>query len=78
MGDILGLDDLSEATRQRNITTRNADALAEALRRLLVDDGYARELGARAREAVVNRFSVEAATPQWRTLYEDLKASAED
>ena len=56
----------------------NADALAEALRRLLVDDGYARELGARAREAVVNRFSVEAATPQWRTLYEDLKASAED
>ena len=56
----------------------NADALAEAIRRLLVDVGYARELGARAREAVVTRFSVEAATPQWRTIYEDLKESAED
>ena len=56
----------------------DADALAEAVRRLLVDGGYARELGARAREAVVTRFSLEAATPQWRTIYEDLRERAED
>jgi glycosyltransferase involved in cell wall biosynthesis len=56
----------------------DAEALSEAIRRLLIDGGHARELGAAAREAVTARFSLEAVTMQWQTIYEGLQERAED
>jgi glycosyltransferase involved in cell wall biosynthesis len=50
----------------------NADALAEALRRLLVDAGHARELGARAREAVAANFALSRARQRWGEVYDSL------
>ena len=60
------------------VPSGDADALATAISQLLLDRRRSRELGARAREAVVERFSVETAMAHWLQLYDDVKTSVEN
>jgi glycosyltransferase involved in cell wall biosynthesis len=52
--------------------TPAAEALADALRRLLSDAGARETLGVRARRAVAERFSVEAGVAAYEALYDEL------
>ena len=48
-------------------------ALAEALARVLRNPADAQKLGAHAREAVVSRFSLDAARQRWVEAYDSLR-----
>ena len=54
----------------RLVPAGDPDALANAMRELLADARHAYELGAKARAAVVGRFSLAATTRHWQNLYE--------
>jgi glycosyltransferase involved in cell wall biosynthesis len=48
------------------------DALASALRELLLDIGAAREMGAHARDSIVGNYSLETARQRWSAAYDSL------
>ena len=51
------------------------DALAAALRRLLVDSGGAAAMGRHARESVINAYGIDAARERWADVYDSLQST---
>jgi glycosyltransferase involved in cell wall biosynthesis len=54
------------------VPPRDADRLAMAIRSLLEDSAAAAAMGARAREAVVQQYSLEAGAARWLAIYRQL------
>jgi glycosyltransferase involved in cell wall biosynthesis len=54
------------------VTPRDHDAVAQACLRLLVDDDLRRSLGVRARQRVLDRFTLDQWTDAYRDIYHDL------
>lgn len=72
--EIKGVTDEIVATRHTGILVPagDPDALASALRELLLDTGAAREMGAHARESIVGNYSLETARQRWSAAYDSL------
>ena len=54
------------------VPPRDTGALADAIRRLLVDRDGAAAMGAHARESVVGRYGLDVARQRWVEAYEAL------
>jgi mannosyltransferase len=52
------------------VASRDADALATAIRSLLDDPAAAAAMGACARDAVMRRFALDAAAERWSAIYQ--------
>jgi glycosyltransferase involved in cell wall biosynthesis len=72
--EIKGVTDEIVATRHTGILVPagDPDALASALRELLLDIGAAREMGAHARDSIVGNYSLETARQRWSAAYDSL------
>jgi glycosyltransferase involved in cell wall biosynthesis len=72
--EIAGVTDEIVISRRTGILVPagDADAMADALRDLLLDTAAARAMGAHAREAVVSKYSLDIARQRWADAYDSL------
>jgi glycosyltransferase involved in cell wall biosynthesis len=73
--DAGGNGELVDASNGFLIPTGNARALADAMKKLIMDEGLRKKLGARSREKVLAGFSWEKAVREQQNLYRALLAA---
>jgi len=56
----------------------NPEALADAIAEFTVDAALRRRLGQAGRKRILERFSIEALLPRWKSFYHELKAIVPD
>jgi glycosyltransferase involved in cell wall biosynthesis len=73
--DVGGTTEALEANRNGLlIPPSNVAAMTAAINRLLADPQWARELGTRARQAIVDKFSLDRMVAATAAIYEELLA----